>query len=91
MKMFCNDLKEQAIRIINYEPKPKIPSTNDEKESYENQEICHICENFFCTDKDNKEEFKKMQKVRDHCHYTGKYRGAAHSICNLCYKIKRFL
>ena len=26
---------------------------------------------------------KKQQKVRDHCHYTGKYRGAAHNICNL--------
>ena len=23
------------------------------------------------------------QKVRDHCHYTSKYRGAAYSICNL--------
>ena len=30
-----------------------------------------------------------MQKVRDHCHYTGKYRGAAHCICNLCYKISK--
>ena len=30
-----------------------------------------------------------MQKVRDHCHYTGKYRGAAHSICNLRYKISK--
>ena len=27
-----------------------------------------------------------MQKVRDHCHYTGKYRGATHSNCNLKYK-----
>ena len=27
------------------------------------------------------------QKVRYHCHYTGKFRGAAHSICNLRYKV----
>ena len=26
---------------------------------------------------------KKFPKVRDHCYYTGKYRDAAHSICNL--------
>ena len=69
--------------------KAMIPLTNEEKESYENQEICHICEKEFCTNEDNKEEFKKMQKVRDHCHYTGKYREAAHSICNLRYKVKK--
>ena len=28
-----------------------------------------------------------MEKLRDHCHYTGKYPGAAHSICNLRYKV----
>ena len=89
MKMFCNDLKEQKMRTINYEQKPMITLTNEENESYENQQIYHICEREFCTNKDNKEEFKKMQKVRDHCHYTGKYRAAAHSICNLCFKIKK--
>ena len=89
MKMFCNDLKEQKMRTINYEQKPMITLTNEENESYENQQIYHICEREFCTNKDNKEEFKKMQKVRDHCHYTGKYRRAAHSICNLRYKIKK--
>ena len=24
---------------------------------------------------------KKNYKVKDHCHYTGKYGGAAHNIC----------
>ena len=28
-------------------------------------------------------------KVREHCHYTGKYRGAACNICSLLYKIKK--
>ena len=37
----------------------------------------------FSTDDSN----KKYHKVRDHCHYSGKYRGAAHDICNLRYKI----
>ena len=36
---------------------------------------------------DNNDNDKKQQ--RDHCHYTGKYRGAAHNICNLRYKIPK--
>ena len=27
--------------------------------------------------------------MRDNCHYTGKYRGAAHNICNLRYKVPK--
>ena len=59
MKMLCMDLKEQAMKIINYEKKEMIPLTNEEKESYENQEVCYICEKEFCTDEENKKEFKK--------------------------------
>ena len=57
-------------------------STNKQLESYENAKICYICkENFeYKYTKD-----KKYHKVRDHCHYTGEYIGAAHSICNLKY------
>ena len=78
------------MKIINYKKKKKeIILNNEEKESYENQKGCYICEKEFCTDKNNEKEFELKQKVRNHCHYTGKYRGAAHSICNLRYKIPR--
>ena len=89
MEIFCKDLRNQAMKIINYEKKKEIILTNEEKESYENQKNCYICGKEFYTDKNNKKEFKQKQKVRDHDHYTGKYRWAAHSICNLRYKIPR--
>ena len=87
LKTFCDDLKEHVNRIINFEMKPMTPLSAEEKESYENQRLCHICEKEFFTDKYNKKEYKLMSKVRDHCHYTRKYRGAAHSVCNLRYKV----
>ena len=49
------------------------------------QKVCHICKKVFSTDYNN----KKYHKVKDHCHYTGEYRGAAHDICNLTYKIPK--
>ena len=57
MKMFCKDLKEQAMKIINYGKKEMIPLTDKEKESFKNQEICYICEKEFCTVENNKKEF----------------------------------
>ena len=32
-------------------------------------------------------KFLKYRKIRDYCHYSGKYRGAAYSICNLKFKV----
>ena len=40
------------------------------------------------TNVSNENEFE-YKKVRDLCHYTGKFRGAAHSICNLRYKVQK--
>ena len=61
-----------------------LPLTKEELKSHEDAKLCYIC---------GKKILKKFvkdknyQKVRDQCHYTGKDRGAAHSICNLNFKM----
>ena len=83
MKKFWKDLKEHSTRIINYEKKKIIRLTKEEKINYNDQQICYICKKEFDVND------KKHHKVRDHCHYTGKYRGATHNICNLRYKVPK--
>ena len=85
MKNFCLDLREHATKIVNYEENEMIPLTKKEDKKHNKQEVCHICKKGFSTDDSN----KKYRKVKDYCHYTGKYRGAAHDICNLRYKIPK--
>ena len=34
-------------------------------------------------------KIKKFNKVRDHCHYTGEYKGAADSTCSLKYSVPK--
>ena len=67
------------MKIISYEKREMIPLTGEETEFYEMHKVCYICEKEFSTD-------KKYCKVRDHCHYTEKFRGAAHNNYNLRYK-----
>ena len=42
----------------------------------------------FRMDKDD-ENYINSKKVKDHCHYTGKFRGAAHNKCNLKHKVPK--
>ena len=88
-KKLCKDLKDQAMEIINYEKKEMIPLTYDENIYYEKKKYCHICKKKFWYDKENKSKYDVYHKVRDHCHYTGKFRGPTHNICNLRYKVQR--
>ena len=88
IEKLCKKLKESAMKIVDYEEKEMIPLTHEENDFYKEQEACHICKETFCVDKDDK-NYKNKRKVKDHCHYTGKFRGAAHSKCNLNYKVPK--
>ena len=89
IKILCEDLKNLAMEVINLEKKEMIPLTDYEKRHYETRNYCHICKRKFCYDKEDKSKYKIYHKVRDHCHYTRKFRGAAHNICILRYKVQR--
>ena len=84
MKKFCSSLREHAKDIIDFEKKNMFPLTKKRIKSHQNAKLCYIC---------GKKILKKLsksinyRKVRDHCHYTGKYRGATHSICNLKFNV----
>ena len=56
-----------------------LATPEDDKKLFKQSKKCHICNIKF--DKDDK-------KMRDYCHITGKYRGAAHEDCNLIFKKK---
>ena len=86
MKKFCEFLREYAMKIINFKKKKMKLLTKEQQESYENTKICCICKEKF----ENKYlKDKKYRKVTDHSYYTGEYRGAAHSICNLKFSVPK--
>ena len=84
-KIFVEKIAEVTKSIYNdfyCRPKPlRLTSlTSEEQKLFEQAKTCHICS---CE--------LKNDKVRDHCHFTGKYRGAAHNKCNLMCKKPRVL
>ena len=86
MKKFCESLREHSMKIIIFNKKKMKLLTKEHQESYENIKICYICKEKF----ENKYlKDKKYRKIKDHCHYTGEYKGATHSISNLKYSVPK--
>ena len=84
---FCKHIITKAKRLYKSAPqKPMTPLTNKQIREYNRARECHICFKRF-----GKNQDAAYRKVRDHCHYTGIYRGAAHSSCNLRYKIPNYI
>ena len=54
--------------------------TEEEEHLFQKSNSCQICKKLI----DNDEE-----KVRDHCHVTGKFRGAARKICNINFELNK--
>ena len=81
---FWEYLRERPKNIIDFEKKKILPLTKEELKSHQDAKVCYICGN-----KILKKLFKSInyRKVRCHCYYTGKYRDAVHSICNLKFNV----
>ena len=80
-KRFIKHVTELTCKIYKkYYKKPKTMIFNPKyQKDFQSATMCHICEQDLFKDK----ETGQILKVRDHCHFTGEYRGAAHNQYNL--------
>ena len=91
------EMLERYVKYIykKYVANPaKMIFTAEDKIAYENAKHCHICEGELhklpLMSYKIHENGLSEKKVRDHCHITGKFRGAAHSACNINYRLPKF-
>ena len=83
VEKFCDYVKREAHRLHYMFPElPMIPLSIRQWKTYNKSTICHIYYKPFT---------QTNRKVRDHCHYTGLYRGPAHSLYNLMYRIPSYI
>ena len=65
---------------LNLPKKEMIPLSDLEWKKFREADVCWLC----------RKEFGEDTRVRDHCHFTGKFRGAAHGLCNLKFQRPKF-
>lgn len=77
------DIEEQCMSVL-LNPQ-RLVMTAEDTQKFQAAKECYLCRKAFC---------QQEIKVRDHDHITGKFRGAAHQVCNLLlrrqYKIPVF-
>lgn len=80
VQWFVQELQQLAedIETVHWCPVPMDKLSGEQYSLYYRATKCHICERPIGQD-----------RVRDHCHLTGKFRGAAHAQCNLDYQITK--
>ena len=79
-RVFVNAIEKDIREIYQkFRFKKGMRISQEEERDFREATVCHICEKLLNGD-----------KVRDHCHLTGRYRGAAHNHCNLHYKLPKF-
>ena len=89
MEKFVEWIEDDVKEIANIPDMKMIFSPNELKQ-FNNATKCWICNEEFDDTADEK-GYRKNEKVKDHCHYTGRFRGAAHNSCNLKYKKPKFI
>ena len=88
-QIFVEMLEKDLKAVYAANGKAKMTLTPEEQKAFRHATTCWICEEALVKDQ-SQEDYKKKQPVRDHCHFTGEYRGAAHSLCNLQFRKPMF-
>ena len=93
---FLKAINRESDKIIQWfkrNEREMYPLTEEEEKAHQQASHCHICKGPFAPHimSSSEEEFlgDPDTRVRDHCHYTGHYRGPAHNHCNLSYRKQR--
>ena len=88
MKIFSKKILKIRKDIKRKQQHHEIVLTEDEKILHQNAEECYFCRRSFNTNQKSIHDHN-FKKVKDHCYYTGKYRGAAHYLCSSKYDEQR--